>query len=246
MPFHAQRAAKLATVERFDTHAGMRNGLRRLAAARQEWAGIPMPLEGEHLVVEPTYPHAEGLMNINRSGEAPEAVPAGVTERKNWWSSRLRCTIVVWNEDGKVLWGKIGGNQPFALALHTIGCSQAWGIEQEHNAIQLLGTLVRHHQLKQYLLTGMFLETSPRSGLTYLFRRLRPTVAIDARDKSATASRILCALCLHPIGHYEGSWAGAMCPTDDVVAHLMLMRGDEPLFWRRSNQHAPDRPEAGL
>lgn len=30
------------------------------------------------------------------------------------------------------------------------------------------------------------------------------------------------------------------------VAHLMLMRGDEVMFWRRSNQHAPWRPEAGL
>jgi hypothetical protein len=22
-----------------------------------------------------------------------------------------------------------------------------------------------------------------------------------------------------------------------VIAHLMLMRGDEPMFWRRANQH---------
>lgn len=37
-----------------------------------------------------------------------------------------------------------------------------------------------------------------------------------------------------------------MTPTDDVIAHLTLMRGDEPMFWRRANQHGPDRPEAGL
>ena len=58
--------------------------------------------------------------------------------------------------------------------------------------------------------------------------------------------RILACLCLHPIAYYADSWAGAMCPTDDVIAHLMLMRGDEPMFWRRSNQHAPTRPEAAL
>ena len=95
--------------------------------------------------------------------------------------------------------------------------------------------------MKQYLLTGMFLETSKRSGVHYLFRRLRPTVAI-----SPSSTKILCTLCLHPIGYYAESWAGAMCPTDDVVAHLMLMRADEPMFWRRANQHAPWRPEAGL
>ena len=42
------------------------------------------------------------------------------------------------------------------------------------------------------------------------------------------------------------SWAGAMCPTDDVLAHLMLMRGDEAMFWRRANQHAAIDPLAGL
>ena len=77
------------------------------------------------------------------------------------------------------------------------------------------------------------------------FRRLKPTVAISLKgtDKSP---RILCALCLHPIAYYEDSWAGAMCPTDDVIAHLALMRGDEAMYWRRANQHPPWRPEAGL
>jgi hypothetical protein len=69
----------------------------------------------------------------------------------------------------------------------------------------------------------MFLETSRRSGVSYLFRRLKPTLAI--KD-----GRALCALCLHPIGYYEGTWSGAMCPTDDIIAHLMLARGDEAMF----------------
>jgi hypothetical protein len=93
-------------------------------------------------------------------------------------------------------------------------------------------------------LTGMFLETSKRSAVTYLFRRLRPTVAIG-RNKDG-GGNIMAALCLHPIAYYAGSWAGAMCPTDDVLAHYCLMRGDEKMFWRRANQHAAFRPEAGL
>jgi hypothetical protein len=51
---------------------------------------------------------------------------------------------------------------------------------------------------------------------------------------------------MHPIAYYHGSWAGAMCPTDDVIAHLSLMRGDEAMFWKRSTQHPAYRPEAGL
>lgn len=243
-PWRDQRAAKLSVVEQFDDFAPLRNGLERLAAARQHWAGIPMPLEGEQLVVEPTYPNGAGLASINAT--EPELIPEGVRERNHWWSERLRCEIVVWDEDGKVMWGKVPPRSHLGLALRTLGCSVAWGIEQEANAQQLLATLLPHRHFKQYLLTGMFLETSKRSGLTYLFRKLRPTIVIDARDKSAADTRILCALCLHPIAYYSGSWAGGMCPTDDVIAHLMLMRGDEPMLWRRSNQHHPSRSEAGL
>jgi hypothetical protein len=37
-----------------------------------------------------------------------------------------------------------------------------------------------------------------------------------------------------------------MCPTDDVIAHLMLMRGDEALLWRKANQHPSWVPESGI
>jgi hypothetical protein len=151
---------------------------------------------------------------------------------------------VVFEKDGKVDWMPIvGTGNKLTMEISTLGCSFAWGIEQESNALKLLGTLVRHVAFKQYLLTGMFLETSKRSGVHYLFRKLRPTVAIHERQGRLA---IMAALCMHPIAYYSGSWAGAMCPTDDVIAHLMLMRGDEAMFWRRCNQHAAHQPEAGL
>jgi hypothetical protein len=31
-----------------------------------------------------------------------------------------------------------------------------------------------------------------------------------------------------------------------VIAHLLLMRADEKMLWRRANQHPIDRPECGL
>jgi hypothetical protein len=37
-----------------------------------------------------------------------------------------------------------------------------------------------------------------------------------------------------------------MTPTDDVIAHLLLMRGDEAEYWGQANQHRPESPEAGL
>lgn len=210
-------------------------------------------------MIEPRYPRGAELAAI---GQAPsDPTPSGLKIRNVWRSRSKGAEIYIWNEpDGSLQWGMVPAFHGLNHALSTLGVSDAWGIEQESKALHLLGTLVTHRQFKHYLLTGSFLERSKRSGLTYLFRKLRPTVAIDARENGPPryyfgdteakpprgSSRILACLCMHPIGYYSESWGGAMCPTDDVVAHLMLMRGDEPMFWRRCNQHSPDTPQAGL
>lgn len=207
-----------------------------------DWAGIPMPLEGIRLVIEPKYPMGDKLALIGNPAQ-PEP---DVYVRNTFYCGRWRCNVCIYEEPGgKIKHVLLPAFHHLGYDLSTLGASDAWGIEQESRALHLLSTMLRHGQFKQYLLTGMFLEKSERSGLTYMFRKLKPTVAIDAREQSKDC-RILCTLCMHPIAYYEGSWAGAMTPTDDVIAHLVLMRGDEHMFWRRCNQHAPDRPEAGL
>lgn len=249
--------ADLETLEQLDGFAKLRNVLRAIAEERGEWAGIPMPIEDARLVIEPTYPNAEALSKLcgNRVETEAEAArdaeypPTGRVGRavNRLWSTRWRCWVdICRTEDGREAFKVpvVGSGNAATKLLVTLGASDAWGIEQEANAVSLLGTLVRHRQFKQYMMTGTFLETSKRSGVAYLFRRLRPTVAISTR--SGHLLRILCALCMHPIAYYADSWAGAMTPTDDVVAHLMMMRGDEPMLWRRSNQHHPHHPEAGL
>lgn len=204
-----------------------------------------MPLDDHSLVVEPKFPNAEILASLGKArltGQE-QTTEENVRLRNSFWSRRHRMEILVWEEDGKIEWGPCSRPHGIDHALQTLGASVAWGIEQEAAALQTLAALLPHHSFKYYLLTGMFLESSERSGITYLFRKLRPTVALTLREEHV---RIICALCLHPIAYYDGSWAGAMTPTDDVVAHLMLMRGDEPMLWRRSNQHPAWRPEAGL
>jgi hypothetical protein len=251
-------ADKRALLEEHDGYAALRNGLRHLAQERGEWAGYPMPMTGNPLVVEPSYPGAGGVEVIGHSAEtlaemkAEAEFSAGKTIVNRFYSSAKRANIIVWrDEQGKYDWGvdfKVNG---MTLQLATLSAADAWGSEQEAAALQLLASHLRHRQFKQYLLTGMFMEASPRSGVHYLFRKLRPTIAASLRgghpwSPSYGEFKMLAALCLHPIAYYSGSWAGAMCPTDDVIAHLMLMRGDEPMFWRRANQHPPWLPEAGL
>lgn len=263
-----QRAASLShdllaakpILERFDDHAKFRNSLDRLAGKIGEWAGIPMPIRDQKLVIEPTYAQIEALRLVAPeliAERAPSLEPEqeeDIKVRNMFWSMWHNAWVYVFEQDGKVKHVVARrARHHFDLDIQTLGSSIAWGIEQESRAVTLLGTLLRHHNFKQYLMTGMFLETSKRSGVTYMFRRLKPTVALtlrgggqNSRAKDGEHMRILCTLCMHPIGYYAGSWAGAMTPTDDIVAHLMLMRGDEHMFWKRANQHPPYRPEAGL
>lgn len=239
----AGNAFGLELLDRFDKWSNSRNRLRNIAQKAGEWAGIPMPIEGEELVVHPSYAFA-GIVSPKRQSSEEQLTSDGYRIRNIFWSWRWRCKIAIVEKDGKVDWTPIiGTGNNLTMALSTLGCSFAWGIEQESRALKLLGELVRHVAFKQYLLTGMFLETSKRSGITYLFRKLRPTVAIHERHGKLA---IMCALCMHPIAFYASSWAGAMCPTDDLIAHLMMMRGDEARFWRMCNQHPAYHQEAGL
>lgn len=221
-----------------DACTDARDKLRFIAGHTAEWAGIPLPLEGERLIVEPSH----ALASVLNSKDDP-ADNDGWKKRNSWYSSQHRCDIIIMEKDGKIDWGKLPAFNHIGHDVRTLRCSAAWGIEQEATAVRLLGDMLRHNQFMQYFMTGMFLETSPRSQITYLFRKLKPTVAMSSRTEDM---RILAALCMHPIAYYAGSWAGAMCPTDDVIAHLALMRGDEHMFWKRCNQHPPYRPEAGL
>ncbi len=231
-------------LRRADTWNAVRTTVGRLSELKGEWAGIPLPIGDEHpLIVEKSYRFAPAFTR------PPEetALENGDKLKRSFRSTKWRCLIyIIERPDGKVYHLKAPHVHGLGYALGTMMASVAWGIEQEHNALNLLGTLIKHHAFKSYLLTGAFLETSKRSGLTYMFRKLRPTVVIDSRGGGDSEARCLVCLCQHPVGYYQGTWAGALCPTDDVIAHLMLMRGDEVMFWRRSNQHHPSMPEAGL
>lgn len=222
-------------LERFDSHAVLRKKISLMADKVAEYAGVPMPLDGEELVIEPSYKFAQVL-----SQKSP---PSKERVVNSWFAAKYRCELFIYeDEGGKRKYGLAPAVHHLSHDMRTLGCSDAWGIEQEAKAVNLLAKFARHRQFKQYMLTGMFLESSARSGVMYMFRRLKPTVAMSMVGDG----KILCCLCMHPIAYYADSWAGAMCPTDDVIAHLMMMRADEPMFWKRCNQIPAWRPEAGL
>lgn len=240
----------LEVLEAADPCSATRNELRHIAKRTEMWAGIPFTLErGPHLIVEPSYPLAE----VFNRPVVDQADDQGLTLRSSFHSFWWRCEVVIYQDAvGRVGHFKVPHIHSLDHQIATMMATEVWGIEQEQQALKLLGTMIPHKQFKCYLLTGSFLETSARSGVTYVFRRLRPTIAVKAdggglrRQARPDRLKILASLCMHPIGYYEGSWAGAMCPTDDIVAHLAMMRGDEHMLWRRCNQHPPHLANAGI
>ena len=236
-----------------------------------EWCGIPIPLPGLGLVLEERSPWRKKILELQEiiyadsppglaADESKDLDEAGLddftgVEIVNRWHGRSRDGvaghIVIWRyRDGRTDWTVIP-DAPIRnrMLLGPLETFTAWHLETERTAMATLQTLLSPRMYAAYELTGGFLETSKRSGLTYYFRRCRPTIAMTPRGGRRGDDgqmSILACLCLHPIGYYAGTFAGAMVPTDDVIAHLLMMRGDEHLYWRRANQHAPSSPHSGL
>jgi hypothetical protein len=236
------------------TWEDVRAGLARAAKRAGEWAGYPMPIEGMSMQIHPSYPFAENLgktflqkpsVRVCRDSDVSD----NVSLRNEWRSYRDGKTLRIWKDTKGFYFTHSSRQNSAPMLVNTIGAARAWDVNAEIRAMETLRRHVTEWAFDCYFMTGSFLETSPRSQVTYMFRRLRPTIAMTSRpDRKGRdiGVRMLCALCMHPVGYYTDSWAGALVPTDDVIAHLLLMRADEHLFWKQANQHPVWSPEAGV
>lgn len=226
------------------------------ASARAgEWGGAPIPVGHVPLRMEPRYPFARiNGLQFQRDGDetlrvcGEKDVREDVALVNRWRSHARQGEVIVCREGGRAVFGIIpdGPGRRLEFWMNTLGvcAGQVWDDATEGRAEQKLASLVTPHAFKCYRFVGGFLETSPRSKVTYLFRKLRPTIAL--RPGADGNMRVLAVLCLHPLGYYEESWAGVMCPTDDVIAHLLMMRGCEHQFWKKSNHHCMSAASAGI
>lgn len=230
--------------------------LRLIAEEASEWAGIPAPMRGFRLHLEERYPWKmlEHALDPDEEFRIEcHDIDEGFLLRNRWYSKRRGGYVYVY-QDGNPPRAKVAFDprnrsaERLRFWMQTIGASRAWDANTEWTALEKLESLVTPETFRHYMLTGAFFETSPRSRVTYMFRRNRPTVAMTPidHDDEDSSMRCIAVLCLHPIGFYQDTWAGVMCPTDDVIAHLMLMRGDEHAFWKWANHHDPEDPAAGI
>jgi hypothetical protein len=209
------------------TYAQLSRHLAETKLAEQDWSGLPVPIAGLNLVLEPRYKH-KALSEFrwkecyDQDGiripieEEPPPPPSEYRTVNSWWNNKYQLNVIVLKDKQGRARFTISIDHRLAFTFRTLEAASAWPIEAEQKAQQKLATLIPEEAFELYVLTGHFPETSKRSQVTYLFRKGRPTIAF--RQDEDAVSAVLCALCLHPIGYYGDAWAGVMCPTDEVIA----------------------------
>ncbi|MDP2671348.1 MAG: hypothetical protein Q8P13_02685 [bacterium] len=120
-------------------------------------------------------------------------------------------------------------------------------VAAEKKARKELLTRLNREQRRQLTLTNSFVEIG-KSAVRYLVRHGRPTVAYreEKVEPGVEKTEFLAGLCLHPFGYYRRTYAGIMVPSDEMLAHLLLIRSGEHGFWRRAEQHPIDSATAGF
>lgn len=226
------------------TYRDITQKLVGVSQQRSEWAGIPTFMQDFPMQIEPRYPYHIHVDKI-KEGQAPGYDCPSVEVVNTWFCERLMTNVSIVLKNGKLEAAIHTGHNRLNFLVMTVGACLAWLPEAEEKAHQKLREITTEHQFNCYKLTGTFLESSKRSKVVYLFRKLRPTVAMSS-GHGRGEMKGLCTLCLHPIGYYRGTHCGAMVPTDDVIAHLVMMRGDEHYFWRCASQHPIYRHECGI
>ncbi len=204
------------------------------------------PLNGEGLDYSKGYDFMDKFVSTDRENAGEKT---GDTEkvRNSWtltlpWRGQYGEVAVMEREDGKVYkiftpWNpaKVRLNMQFQTSHTRYGSSIR---EAEERAMKTLRTMVSFFQWHCYFVDGTFVDDG-KSGVTYYFRKGRPTLAFRGKN-------FLCALCLHPLAYYEGTWTGAMVPTDEVIAHYLMVKADEKLFWRKANQIPLEDVRSGI
>lgn len=232
-------------------------------ALRQKgiYHGMPMVNLGERFTaVGNTHdPFLKDLLDVNQRDEHLESVPdegeeeACLKVRNAWelkqpWRGRWGKVSIVEKENGRVGVAFDPLSSPTfqrfdILAATWYARDRTTLLEAEETAQAKLRELVHDDQWRSYRLIDSFIEDA-KSGVCYVLRKGRPTLAF--RPEGDTFGKALCALCFHPMAYYDGTWAGAMAPSDEVIAHLLHIRADEHYFWRKANHIPFEWPNSGV
>jgi hypothetical protein len=135
--------------------------------ALQDWSGLPVPVPGLPLVLEPRYKH-KCLENFrwkecyDENGvreEVHDEPIQGPTQSRwinSWWNAKYQVNITVLRDhDGRVRF-TFSPVDRLSFTIRTMDAAAAWPFEAEQKALQKLATLIPRHLYELYCLTGHF------------------------------------------------------------------------------------------
>ncbi len=223
--------------------------------------GLPQGIGENHITT--TYePLAQLLKDLNpKRGEEEKlesVVDSAGSEWKlgnHWrvsrqWRGHFGRAIILKRYEGEKLKCRLAflPKQPSHLRLDmimgTLACRTTYALgESEKQAQKRLFRELDERQRNQYITSDSFAETG-RSGVMYVIRKSRPTIAI--RKELDGGGAALCTLCLHPVAYYTATWAGVLPPSDEALTHLLMIRQSEHFYWRKANQIPLDEETSGV
>jgi hypothetical protein len=172
-----------------------------------------------------------------------------VTVRNSWRVLGDQTVCVVDTEMGPMAWPEYDAGNRLRKIIHgnEVRHHAHQTAAAEFKALESLRTRISESQFDSYMVSGIFPERSKRSDIWYFFRKGLPTLAVSFHGKQYEGiGKVLAALCLHPMGYYQGTHVGLMTPTDEVIAHLLMMRADERKFWAKSGQWCASDTRSGI
>lgn len=249
------------------TWGDLRRGIALLCEERGWYHGVPImsvtdkerrivlakgcPLSDIHGHDTPVDMSGSTYTHVCMSSDIDAYERGDVPEEVNVWMPSPRAYFAM-KKRGKGVVGKVDMTTArFTMFLRSFVCQAgACDSNAELTAMIALKGRINDNQWDSYILGNAFPETSKRSGVTYIFRKGRPTIALKCRPRTdgepGEEHHFLAAMCMHPLAWYHGTHVGSYPPTDEVIAHLLLMRADEHRYWRECNQHPLTAVEAGI
>lgn len=202
----------------------IRRRFNEIATEQGDYAGVPVPVGNMRPVM------------ANDRQRAAEIWPLEVPGRQlplNRWHVRKAFSVYLLRDDGRTV-GTVLNYWAARLdaMFDTLYALRAVLPEAEMVAFAKLLEHLSDSQARDYVVGNAFSERG-RSGLIYVFRRGLPVLTFRTEEGSVEPRA---ALCLHPLAYYEGTHAGAMPPSDELLALLLMLRADEPYLWRKANQ----------
>lgn len=235
--------------------------INQIAADHGFLSGVPIPVVGEEhppdLVMAPGVPLAE-VFHMNQALRrhqqqqtemADELSLARLHVRNSWHMLGDQTVCVVDTEKGPMAFPDYDAGRRLRKLIrgNEVRHQAHQRAEAEFKALASLKKRISESQFDSYVLSGIFPERSKRSDIWYFFRKGYPTLAVSFHGESyRNQGKVLAALCLHPMGYYQGTHVGLMTPTDEVIAHLLMMRADEHKFWAKSGQWRAEDTRSGI